>query len=211
MTAQRVLLLRHGRTAYNAEARFQGQTDIPLDEVGLGQAKRVADALAAELAGEPVSMITSDLSRAAQTAEVVAARLGVPVTVEPRLREIYAREWEGLLREQIVARWPEDYAAWRRGDGEVRIGGGESRVDAGHRAAAAITEADQAMDGGTLVCVSHGGALRAAIFLLLGTPSFPWNAFEGLRNAHWAELQNTSRGWRLCVWNVGNGSTLAEG
>jgi broad specificity phosphatase PhoE len=211
VTAQRVLLLRHGRTAYNAEARFQGQTDIPLDEVGLGQAKRVADALttelASELATESVRILSSDLSRASQTAEALGTRLGVEVTLEPRLREIYAGEWEGLLREQIVARWPEDYAAWRRGDAAVRIGGGESRVDAWLRAAAAITEADQAMDGGTLICVSHGGALRAAIFLLLGVPSFPWNAFEGLRNAHWAELEKTSRGWRLCVWNVGSAAT----
>ena len=211
MTAARVLLLRHGRTAYNAEARFQGQTDIPLDEVGLGQAKRVADALAAELAGEPVRILSSDLSRAAQTAEALATRLGVEVTTDPRLREIYAGEWEGLLREQIIARWPDDFAAWRRGDGDVRIGGGESRMDAGLRTAAAIREADQAMDGGTLICIGHGGALRAAIFLLLGLPSLPWNAFEGLRNAHWAELHNTDRGWRLGVWNVGGGSAATDG
>jgi probable phosphoglycerate mutase len=203
VTARRVLLLRHGRTAYNAEARFQGQTDIPLDEVGLAQAKQVAETLATELAGETVRIVSSDLSRAAQTADAVAARLGVEVTRDPRLREIYAGEWEGLLREQIIALRPDDYEAWRLGDPDVRIGGGESRVDAGVRAAAAIREADQTMDGGTLVCVSHGGALRAGMFLLLGTPSFPWNAFEGLRNAHWAELSNTRRGWRLSVWNIG--------
>ena len=202
MTAERVLLLRHGQTAYNAEARFQGQLDISLDEVGLGQAKRVADTLATELTG-PVRILSSDLARCAQTAEAVAARLAVDVTLEPRLREIHAGEWEGLLREEILARWPDDYEAWRLGDPEVRIGGGESRIDAGHRAAAAIAEAEEAMDGGTLVCVSHGGSLRAAIFLLLGTPSFPWNAFEGLRNAHWAELRKLSAGWRLSVWNVG--------
>lgn len=75
MSATRVLLLRHGRTAYNAEARFQGQTDIALDEIGLGQAKRVADTLATELADGPVKIFSSDLSRAAQTAEPVAARL----------------------------------------------------------------------------------------------------------------------------------------
>lgn len=212
MTAQRVLLLRHGRTAYNAEARFQGQTDIPLDEVGLGQAKRVADTLATELIGDgPVRLLSSDLSRAAQTAEAVAARLAVEVTVDPRLREIYAGEWEGLLRAEIVARWPDDFASWHRGDADVRIGGGESRVDAGLRAAAAISEAEQTMDGGTLICVSHGGALRAAMFLLLGTPSFPWNALEGLRNAHWAELEKTGQGWRLCVWNVGSTSSATEG
>ncbi|HST85319.1 MAG TPA: histidine phosphatase family protein [Kineosporiaceae bacterium] len=206
MSAQRVILLRHGRTAYNAEARFQGQLDVPLDEVGLGQAKRVADTLASELTGGPVRVLSSDLSRAAQTAEVVAARLGTEVTLEPRLREIYAGQWQGLLREEIVAGWPENYAAWRRGDVDVRIGGGESRADAGLRASAAITEAAGSMDGGTLICVSHGGSLRSAIFLLLGTPSFPWNALEGLRNAHWAELQQTSRGWRLSVWNIGSTS-----
>jgi probable phosphoglycerate mutase len=203
VTAERVLLLRHGRTAYNAEARFQGQTDIPLDEVGLAQAKQVAETLAIELAGGPVRVVSSDLSRASQTATAVAARLGVEVTLEPRLREIYAGQWEGLLREQIVARWPDEYAAWGRGDAEVKIGGGESRRDAGIRAAAAIDEAEQSMDGGTLICVSHGGSLRAGMFLLLGTPSFPWNALEGLRNAHWAELRRGNRGWRLSVWNLG--------
>jgi broad specificity phosphatase PhoE len=203
VSAQRVLLLRHGRTAYNAEARFQGQTDIPLDEVGLAQVKQVAETLAGELADGPVRIVSSDLGRTVQTADAVASRLGVEVTLDPRLREIYAGEWEGLLREQILARWPENYESWRLGDPDVRIGGGESRVDAGIRAAAAISEAEQATDGGTLICVSHGGALRAGMFQLLGTPSFPWNALEGLRNAHWAEVQNTSRGWRLSVWNIG--------
>jgi probable phosphoglycerate mutase len=203
VSAERVLLLRHGRTAYNAEDRFQGQTDIPLDEVGLGQAKQVAETLAAELAGGPARIVASDLSRAAQTAEAVATRLGVEVATDPRLREIYAGHWEGLLRDEILAQWPDNYEAWRLGDPQIRIGGGESRFDAGVRTAAAIAEADEAMDGGTLICVSHGGALRAGMFLLLGTPSFPWNALEGLRNAHWAELRRTGRGWRLQVWNVG--------
>jgi glucosyl-3-phosphoglycerate phosphatase len=209
VSAARVLLLRHGRTAYNAEARFQGQMDIPLDEVGIGQAKRVADTLALELAGAPVRILTSDLSRAAQTAEAVAARLGVEATPEPRLREIHAGAWEGLLRSEIVARDPEEHAAWGRGDAEVRIGGGESRMDAGRRAAGAIAEADAALDGETLICVTHGGALRAAVFLLLGAQAWPWNALEGLRNAHWAEMQNTSRGWRLNCWNLGPGPDLS--
>lgn len=203
MSAERVLLLRHGRTAYNAEARFQGQKDISLDEVGLGQAKAVADTLAAELAGGPVKIVSSDLSRAALTADAVAVRLGVEVTRDPRLREIYAGEWEGLLRHEIIAGWPEQYESWRVGDPDVRIGGGESRVDAGIRAAEAIAELEQGMDGGTLICVSHGGALRAGVFLLLGTPNWPWNALEGLRNAHWAEISRTKRGWRLNCWNLG--------
>ena len=204
MSARRVILLRHGRTAYNAEHRFQGQTDIPLDEVGLGQAKQVADALFALIGAEPVSIVSSDLSRARSTAEPVAARFGVPVAEDPRLREIYAGEWQGLLRDEMVARWPDDHAAWVRGDLDVRIGGGESRTDAGLRASAAIAEAEASIeDGETLICVAHGGCLKAAVPQLLGT-TWPWPAVEGLRNAHWAELQNLPRGWRLNRWNVGH-------
>lgn len=202
MTARRVLLVRHGRTAYNFEARFQGQTDIPLDEVGFGGAKRAAASLAILLDGGPARIVSSDLQRASKTAELIGERLGVEISLDRRLREIFAGEWEGLLRDEIVAGWPDDYQAWWRGDPEVEIGGGESRNQAGSRAAEAISELEAQMDGGTLICVSHGGALRAAIFLLLGTPNWPWNALEGLRNAHWAELHHTDRGWRLGSYNV---------
>jgi broad specificity phosphatase PhoE len=202
MSARRVLLVRHGRTAYNFEARFQGQTDVPLDEVGLGEVKRTAEAVAVLLDGDPARIVSSDLQRASKTAEALAERLGVDVTLDTRLREIFAGEWEGLLRDEIVASWPDDYQAWWRGDPDVRIGGGESRTDAGARTAEAISQLESEMDGGTLICVSHGGALRAGIFLLLGTPNMPWNALEGLRNAHWAELHHGQRGWRLSSYNV---------
>jgi broad specificity phosphatase PhoE len=197
-----VLLVRHGRTAYNAEDRFQGQTDIPLDDVGLGQAKRTADALGELLAGEPVTIVSSDLSRAALTAGKLGLRLGVPVSLDPRLREINAGTWEGLLRAEIKASWPSEFEAWRMGDSDVRLGGGETRGEAAARCAEAIIDAEAAVSAGTVVCVSHGGALRGAIFLLMGVPAWPWNSLEGLRNALWAELQNGARGWRLSSYNV---------
>jgi broad specificity phosphatase PhoE len=205
MGARAVLLLRHGRTAFNLENRFQGQTDIPLDDVGLGQAKRAADLLAEQpgLADEPVRIVSSDLSRASRTAEQIATRLGVELTLDPRLREIYAGSWEGLLRTEIEAMAPDDFAAWGRGDYDVKLGGGESRRDAASRAAEAIDDVEKTMDGGTLICVSHGGALRGAIFVLMGVPSWPWGAMESLRNAHWAEMRRLSRGWRLSSYNVG--------
>jgi broad specificity phosphatase PhoE len=202
VTARRVLLLRHGRTTYNAEARFQGQADVPLDQVGIGQAKQAADTLAGQLTGQPVRILSSDLVRASATAMALGERLGLEVTLDVRLREIYAGQWEGLLRDEIVAQWPDEYTAWHRGE-NVRVGGGETRSEAGARAAEAILEADRAMDDGTLICVSHGGALKAAILQVIGTSaSWPWNGLEGLRNAHWAELQKTSRGWRLSCYNV---------
>ncbi|MCE0535800.1 histidine phosphatase family protein [Kineosporia rhizophila] len=203
MTADRVILIRHGRTTWNATARFQGQTDIPLDDVGVGQAQRTAEALYQQLVGTEVKILSSDLARAAQTARALATRLHVEVGLEPRLREVSAGAWEGLTRDEITKVWPDDYAAWRRGDADVRLGNdGETRSEAAERCAAAIVEAEKAMTGGTLVCVSHGGALRGAIFSLLGTPDWPWYALEGLHNAHWAELQNSERGWRLSRYNV---------
>jgi glucosyl-3-phosphoglycerate phosphatase len=204
VSAQRVVLLRHGRTAYNAESRFQGQTDIPLDEVGAGQVKQSAQSLFAQVSDRPVRVVSSDLSRAFSTAEPVAELFGVPVETDPALREIYAGEWQGLLTAQIAAGWPADHAAWVAGDQQVRIGGGESRVDAGRRAAAAVEALDASMDGGTLICVAHGGCLKAALGQLLGL-TWPWTALEGLRNAHWAELRHRDAGWRLNRWNVGPG------
>lgn len=203
MTAGRVILVRHGRTTWNADARFQGQTDVPLDDVGVGQARRTADALYDQLVGTEVKIISSDLSRAAQTARALGTKLHVEVSLDERLREISYGQWEGHTRDEIRLAWPEEFEAWRRGGDDVRITGGESRTEAATRCASAVVEAEKAMDGGTLVCVSHGGTLKGAIFRLLDAPGLPWNAIEGLRNAHWAELENTDRGWRLSRYNVG--------
>lgn len=201
MTASRVILLRHGRTTWNAGNRFQGQTDVPLDDVGLGQAQRTAIALYEHLVGTEVRIVSSDLSRAAQTARALAAKLHVDVDLDERLREMSYGRWEGHTRDEISRSWPEEFAAWRQG-GDLRITGGESRSEAAARCAEAIRDADRSMTAGTLVCVSHGGSLRGAIFALLDAPGLPWNAVEGLRNAHWAELQNGDRGWRLSRYNV---------
>ncbi len=205
MTAARVLLWRHGRTAYNHESRFQGQLDIPLDEVGLAQAERGAQLLAGQIAefrGEPLRLLTSDQSRASVTAGALARLLSVVPEPDARLREIDAGSWEGLTTAEISAKWPEDSAAGRRGEAGRR-GGGESRTEAATRGAACITEAAESMDGGTLVCASHGATLRGAMFVLLGWPSQSWNRFEALRNAHWAHLQWMPYGWRLAAYNLG--------
>ncbi len=203
MSAARVLLWRHGQTDWNAEDRFQGQTDIPLNDTGRDQAKRAADRLAEHLGGDQVTIVSSDLSRALDTANELAGRLDVGVHLDPRLREIYAAGWEGLTRPEMEAGWPDDYARWLAGDPDVLQGGGESRRQAATRAVQAITEHDAGMTGGTLLCVAHGGCLRGAVFTLLGLDGWPWPAFEGLRNAHWAELRQTPRGWRLGAYNVG--------
>ena len=121
MTAAQLIVLRHGRTAWNATGRFQGQADIELDERGLAQAERAAEVLA-ELA--PVAIHSSDLSRARQTAAPLAARCGLEVQTDQRLREINVGTWEGLhLRPRCSASstttcvgptWPVRTSAGRR-------------------------------------------------------------------------------------------------
>lgn len=210
MTAQHVVVWRHGRTTFNHESRFQGQLDVGLDDVGIEQAERGARLLAGQIAEfdpGPVRLLTSDLARASMTAATLSELLGVVAEPDQRLREIYAGSWQGLTSAEITARWPEEYAAWRRGD-DIRVGGGETRSEAAARGASCITEIAESMDGGTLICASHGATLRGAIFLLLGWPSGSWNRVEALRNAHWAQLQHMSYGWRLSAYNLGG--TLAE-
>ena len=104
---RRVLLLRHGRTRWNAQRRFQGQADPPLDDIGRAQAYEVA-ALVAAL--EPQLIVSSDALRAAQTAAPLAEITGLPVQLEPRLRERSLGHWEGLTREEVQERYPDEFA-----------------------------------------------------------------------------------------------------
>ena len=200
MTAGQVVLWRHGQTASNAESRWQGQLDVPLDEVGLRQAADAAEVLAER---KPTRIVSSDLLRAADTAGVLAGLVGLDVERDPALREVDAGTWQGLLPGEIERRWPDDFAAWRRGE-DVVIGGGERRSDVGERAAAAIERhAEACDDGGVLVIASHGMALRMALLRLLGLPSAQWNALGSLGNTHWAALGRGRSGWFLAEYNVG--------
>jgi glucosyl-3-phosphoglycerate phosphatase len=197
VTADRLVLWRHGRTSYNHDNRWQGQLDVPLDDVGHAQAKAGAVAIAASFDGGPVRVVSSDLARAADT----AAALGLPVSLDEGLREVFAGTWQGLLRDEIVARWPDELAAWRRGD-DVRPGGGESRSEVAERSAAAMRRAAEDLAGGTLVVVGHGAALRSGMTLLLGLPSSGWTTFDVLGNARWADLRRRRSGWALRAYNA---------
>ncbi|HEY0402911.1 MAG TPA: histidine phosphatase family protein, partial [Blastococcus sp.] len=111
----RVLVWRHGRTSWNAEGRFQGQLDPPLDAVGRDQAGSAAAQLAQVLPRTGTVVACSDLVRAADTAEALAALLGVPLRRDPRLRELSLGSWEGLTRQDVAERHPEQYADWMAG------------------------------------------------------------------------------------------------
>ena len=196
---------RHGQTEWNLASRFQGQTDVPLDDVGAAQAERAA-ALLADL--RPHTILSSDLQRAARTAAALAAVTGVEVRHDVGLRETHAGSWEGLTRAQIESRFPEQLAAWSAGD-VVRPGGGETRIEVADRVVWVIGRTLESVpDGETLVVVTHGGAARAAIGRLLGLPPEHWSALGVLSNAAWSILAETGRSsgaaWRLTEYNAGS-------
>lgn len=212
MTAGTLVLWRHGRTEYNATARLQGQVDIPLDDVGAWQAREAAADLARR--HEPTRLVSSDLGRAAATAQALAELAGVDVELDARLRERAFGEWEGLTSEEIAARWPDEHRVWRTGGDPVREGA-ETRRDVAQRMAEAVADhVGRTPDGGTLVLVSHGAAITLALTALLGLDVQTWRGVVGLHNAHWATLQANRAGavpaWRLETLNIGPSVRLAD-
>lgn len=195
MTPRRVLLWRHGRTSWNVEHRFQGQSDPPLDEVGRAQAAVAARLLAAYA---PDALVSSDLRRAVQTARPLADLAGLPVALDPRLRERSLGGWEGLTRDEVGRRHPEEYAHWLAGR-EDRQDGSEPRAVLADRALAGL----EAAEGDTVVLVTHSATAIALTGRLLGLPVEGWRAVGPLANGRWSELTRDEHGWRLRVHNVG--------
>jgi probable phosphoglycerate mutase len=170
-----IILIRHGETAWNAERRLQGHTDIGLNREGLQQAAALAQALAGESLD---AIVASDLLRARQTAQALAERHGLPVGLDPALRERCYGSFEGLLYAEIEHRFPVQFAAWQARDVDTVMPPGV-RVAESFRAfyartVAAILALGQAHAGQTLALVAHGGVLecayRAALSMPLETP-----------------------------------------
>ncbi|QXE39379.1 histidine phosphatase family protein [Streptomyces sp. GMY02] len=201
---RRVILWRHGQTSWNLERRFQGSTDIELSPTGTAQARRAARLLASL---KPDAIIASDLRRATATAAELASLTRLDVSYDSALRETFAGAWQGLTHEEIVERFGEQYAAWKRGE-PVRRGGGELETEVADRAAPVVLHhAEKLPDDGTLVVVSHGGTIRTTIGRLLGLEAHHWEGLGGLSNCCWSILGEGARGWRLLEHNAG---TLPE-
>jgi broad specificity phosphatase PhoE len=158
------LLFRHGESEWNAEDRWQGQGDPSLTETGRCQVQRAAQALVENPETPPIQqIISSDLKRASQSAQILGDALGLEPRYDSRLRELDVGEWEGLSHDEIAKRWPVDYAAFRGGDTAVRLGGAESWALLTTRFRKALGELAQAHPGQTLLVVAHGGAIRSAV------------------------------------------------
>jgi probable phosphoglycerate mutase len=202
VTGRRIVLWRHGQTAWNLEGRLQGQTDVPLDEIGREQAQTAARLLAAL---EPSVIVSSDLSRAVETARALAKLVRLDVVLDEGLRETFVGTWQGLTDAEIRERFPEEYAAWRKDHYHQRRGGGEIEAEVAARAAAAIERALKLVpDRGTLVVVTHGGTARVTIARLLELPEQFTGVLGGLSNCCWSVLGEGHRGWRLLEHNAGS-------
>jgi probable phosphoglycerate mutase len=193
---RRLVILRHGRTEWNAQQRYQGQSDTALDSVGLQQAMQVAGLVAAM---EPDILLSSDLQRARQTAEMVASLNGLPLQLDSRLRERNLGHWEGLTREEVSERYPEEFADWLAGR-DVTRRGGESRQDVADRALSLVDDLPQV---GLAVLVSHGATAMSLTSALLGLPQTP-SVLGPLANCHWTELRcDDGESWILRAHNAG--------
>ncbi len=191
MGASRIILWRHGRSAMNASGGFQGQLDTPLDAVGLAQAQRAALVLADEIAGVPVRLVTSDLTRAAWTLASLTVACDLPSRVDEEVREVDGGQWQGLAMTDVARRWPSEYAAWRAGSHTTRAGvTGETRTEMGQRMAGAVRRhAEATPDGGTLVIATHGAVTRSGVLELTGLGPAASPALGALGNARWAVLR----------------------
>ena len=192
------MLWRHGRTEWNATGRFQGQLDPALDDAGREKVARSAPHLAAALPRTGTVVVSSDLSRAVDTASVLADALGVPVLREPRLREHGMGCWEGLTRDEVAERYPDQFAAWIGGR-PVEGRGGEDPTAVAERAVAALADLPAA---DVAVVVTHGGTAGRLLERLLNLGPHQRRIFGPLDNCAWSELVVQGTRWRLMRHNV---------
>jgi len=198
------VLWRHGQTIWNAERRFQGQTDIPLDETGQAQAERAARLLAAL---RPDLIVSSDLSRAASTAAALARLTGLEVALDKDLRERHGGGWEGLNDAEIRTRYPAEHASWSPPDGEPSPVVAERVAGALQRIADHLAEEGGDAASRLAVVASHGAALRLGMSRFLGMPEGLFGVLGPLSNCSWSVLGQRHGQWRLLEHNAG---TLPE-
>ena len=202
MKNRRIVLWRHGRTSWNSINSFQGQEDVPLDEVGLDQVRRAAQTL---VGLKPAKIVSSDLVRARQTAEALSEISKLQVLIDAGLRETNGGKWEGRTGAENRAVDFERFVTWLDGNDEPAGEIGERRSEIAARAVAAIERAIEP-NLETLVVVTHGGTARIIIGKMLGLPMNQWATIGGLSNAAWSILESGHHrpGWILVEHNAGS-------
>lgn len=181
-------LMRHARTAWNRDGRIQGQIDSDLTAAGEAAARSWGTILKDRSWDR---ILVSDLGRARRTADLVNASLGLPVTPEPRLREMDWGQWSGKTVREIRDRFPDLLEGQEVKGWDFRPPGGESRADQFRRCRAALAAASRKWPGETLLVVAHGGVIKSLIYRALDRaflPSEP-EVIEPYR-LHWFSVKN---------------------
>jgi len=201
MAGNRVLLWRHGQTDWNMVNRFQGHSDIPLNDVGRYQVQHAAKILAGM---NPSSIISSDLGRARETAEALADLVGLTVTPFEDLRETNGGLWEGKTGAENRAEDFQNFIRWIDGDDNPAGTTGEKRSEVAARAVGVINEVLEGKSDQLLVVATHGGTARCILGQLLQLPLSHWGVIGGLSNASWSILERNPRQWNLIEHNAGS-------
>jgi probable phosphoglycerate mutase len=202
MHSTKLILVRHGETDDNRNLVFQGQDGRGLNAHGRDQAARLAARLvAAAIKARPAGLYASDLERARETAEILGRALGLTPRLDPDLREVFLGGWQGLSHTDVAARFPEEWAAWQRGE-DLKRGGGESYAELGDRVARAVGRVADAHPGEAAVMVSHGAAIKIFVARVLGLSTAALRAFRVATNTGVTVVERTTEGaYRLLVWN----------
>lgn len=197
MLMTRLCLVRHGETAWNAERRLQGHLDVPLNEVGLEQARVTAEALVAH----PFSAVyCSDLARARATAQATAIRVGRIPTTLTGLRERHYGAFQGLTYDEAAARFPQAYARFVRREIDFAIPeGGESLRAFSRRVSATLDEIAHRHAGERILIVTHGGVLDVAHRLATGKALDAPRDFD-IPNAALNWIEHRGGTWNLIAW-----------
>lgn len=196
MNPTRLCIVRHGETDWNAGKRIQGQIDIPLNAAGRAQAAAAAAGLAER---RFAAVYSSDLTRAWQTASLIAEPLGLSLQAVPGLRERHYGLMQGLTRVEAQQRFPAVHAAYAARDPAHDLGGGESLTHFAARVARTLRELAAAHAGRKLLIVAHGGVLDIAYRLATGRALSVPRDFE-VPNAglNWLEYRDAA--WHLVAW-----------
>jgi len=194
LTIERVLLVRHGLTDWNLSGRWQGYEPVALNDEGWAQARMLADSLR----GRPIrTIVSSDLPRAFQTASAIGEVVGVQPGADERWREFHLGIFQGLTRDEMIAKYPNEWEAFNADYWDYVIPGGESRRMMQERVFSAWEDAVATGIGPELVIVSHGGSLKMLLLKLF--PDVPDLDAAHLGNTSVTTIERIEAGWRLAA------------
>jgi broad specificity phosphatase PhoE len=186
----RIILVRHGQTAWNRQDLIRGQVDVPLDDTGVAQAAATAARIAAEW--KPVALYSSPLRRAVQTAQPIADRLGLEVRTVGGFSDINFGQWQGLPYPEVHRRWPEMAQTWLTAPHTVTFPGGESLADVQQRSMPALQQVIEQHPDQDAVIVGHTVLNRVLLCAVLG-----------LDNSHYWRIGQDTCAVNVVEWRAG--------